>query len=76
MGVSHTAMKCETSKLEVAVDVERDSEGELTYTLSMGTGFTGCKQASVNIETPPLSRAEYVVLLGQLNEALKLEPDE
>jgi hypothetical protein len=78
-GVSHTVMKCETSKLELSVDVDKVDESisssGYTYTISMGTGFTGGKKASVNIETPPLTREEFKVVLAQMQEALKLEPE-
>jgi hypothetical protein len=73
-GLSYTVMKM--GPLELAVDAEIDPVSEqVVFTISIGTGFTGGNEASVNIETPKLSEAEFRVVLGQFNEALSVALD-
>jgi len=71
-GVSHTVMKM-SRDMELAVDSHVDSVSEEpVFTISMGTGFTSGGKASVNIETQPLTEPEFRVVLGQMEEGLKL----
>ncbi len=78
MGVSQEVMRCQVSGLELAVDVESNDLGqgdELTYTITMGTGFGSCgvgNCASVNIETPRLTREQYLGVIKKLQEALEI----
>ncbi len=72
-GISHTVIKCLTSELELSVDID-NNDGEISYTISMGTGFTCGNRASVNIETPRLSREEFLAVIGGMQDALKLTP--
>jgi len=78
MGVSSTILKFGEMELSVDVDKDRrtDEEGRFTYTIGIGTGFTTFGKGSVNIETPPLSREEFLVVIGQMQQALKLKPEE
>ena len=70
-GISRTIMQM--GVLELAVDADWDSVTEqVQFTLSMGTGFGSGNQASVNIETPMMSEAEFRVVLGQLNDSIKV----
>ena len=70
MGISTTIMKM--GPLELAVDAEVEPiNQELVFTISMGTAFTGGNRASVNIETPRMTEAEFRVVLIQFNEALE-----
>lgn len=71
MSKSLTILKCKLSKMEVSVDVSLDINDEPTYTLSIGTGFGIKGEASVNIETSAMSRAEYRTVLAMMADVLQ-----
>lgn len=68
-GISRTVLK--SGFLELSVDAELDqSNSEVLYTLSMGTGFSSGNQPSVNIETPGMTESDFRTVIAQLQDAI------